>query len=415
MFNRFERAVAGRYLRARRGERFVSIIAIFSLIGIALGVATLIIVMAVMNGFRADLMARVLGLNGDLNIFRSGRTLDHYERDVSALHNISHVVRVTPMAEGTVLINAGRYATGGVLRGLSPEDFKELHALSDTIVAGKLENFSGDDSVAIGATLAARAGLRIGDKITLLSPSGRTTPIGVVPRVKAYHISIVFDAGVNDYDSSVVLMPLEAAQRFLMMPGAVSLIQVATSDSLHVRRVTRAITERLDDPDLQIIDWTQSNNAFLGALTVQQNVMFLILTLIILVAAFNTVSSMIMMVKDKTRDIAVLRTLGASRAAIMRIFFMCGASVGVFGTLLGFGLGVIFCFNIERIQYAVEHVTHSTLFNPEFYYLEHLPAKLVWSQVSEVVVMSLFLSFIATLYPSWRAAKTDPCEALRHE
>ncbi|GBQ98747.1 lipoprotein-releasing ABC transporter permease subunit [Asaia lannensis] len=415
MFNRFERVVAGRYLRARRGERFVSIIAIFSLIGIALGVATLIIVMAVMNGFRADLMGRVLGLNGDLNIFSAGHSITNYQDDVVAIREVKNVTRVTPMAEGTVLIDAGNYSTGGVVRGIIPSDLRELHALSDNVVDGRLDDFKGDDAIAVGTTLAARAGLTVGSKVTLLSPNGRATPFGTMPRIKAYHVAMVFDAGVNDYDTSVILMPLEAAQRFLMMPGAVSLIQVATRDPLEVAPVTRAIAQRLDDPRLRVMDWTQSNNAFLGALTVQQNVMFLILTLIILVAAFNVISSMIMMVKDKTRDIAVLRTLGASRGAVMRIFLMCGASVGVSGTLIGFGIGVLFCLNIERIQHGVEHLTHTSLFNPEFYYLEHLPAKLIWSQVIEVMVMALVLSFIATLYPSWRAAKTDPIEALRHE
>ncbi|AOX17077.1 lipoprotein-releasing ABC transporter permease subunit [Kozakia baliensis] len=415
MFGRFERMVAGRYLRARRGERFVSIIAIFSLIGIALGVATLIIVMAVMNGFKADLMSRVLGLNGDLNIFSAGHSITSYQDDVVAIHQVPGVVRVTPMAEGTVLIDAGSYSSGGMVRGITQNDLRDLHALSDNIIEGKIDNFQGDDAIAIGSTLAARAGLTIGSKITLLSPNGQATPFGTMPRIRAYRVTAIFDAGVNDYDTSVVLMPLASAQRFLMMPNAVSLIQVATADSLQVRGVTHAIAERLDDPRLRVMDWTQSNNAFLGALAVQQNVMFLILTLIILVAAFNVISSMIMMVKDKTRDIAVLRTLGASRSAIMRIFLMCGASVGVSGTLIGFVLGVVFCLNIEHIQHGVEHLTHTNLFNPEFYYLEHLPAKLIWSEVIEVMVMALMLSFLATLYPSWRAARTDPVEALRHE
>lgn len=415
MFNAFERSVAGRYLRARRGERFVSIIAIFSLIGIALGVATLIIVMAVMNGFREDLMSRVLGLNGALNIYSGRHVITSYQDDADQIRTINGVTRVTPMAEGTVLLDAAGYSAGGLMRGISARDFAALHALSDNIVAGRLEDFHGPDAIAIGAALSVKSGLQLGSKVTLLSPQGRATPFGTMPRIRSYRVSLIFDAGVNDYDSSIVFLPLEAAQKFLMIPDGVSFIQVGLDDPMKARAVGREIAQRLGDPQLRIMDWTRSNNAFLGALDVQQNVMFLILTLIILVAAFNVISSMIMMVKDKTRDIAVLRTLGATRGAIMRIFLMCGASVGVCGTIIGFIIGVIFCLNIERIQHGIEHLTHTNLFNPEFYYLEHLPAHLVWSQVMDVLVLSLILSFSATLYPAWRAARTDPVEALRHE
>ncbi|UYH51741.1 lipoprotein-releasing ABC transporter permease subunit [Candidatus Kirkpatrickella diaphorinae] len=415
MFNAFERSVAGRYLRARRGERFVSIIAIFSLIGIALGVATLIIVMAVMNGFRDDLMSRVLGLNGELNIYSGRHVITAYQDDVARIRAIKGVTRVTPMAEGTILLDAAGYSAGGLMRGISAGDFAALHALSDNIVAGRLEDFHGPDAIAIGAALSTKSGLQLGSKVTLLSPQGRATPFGTMPRIRSYTVSLIFDAGVNDYDSSIVFLPLEAAQKFLMTPNGVSFIQVGLDDPMKARAVGREIAQRLGDPQLRVMDWTRSNNAFLGALDVQQNVMFLILTLIILVAAFNVISSMIMMVKDKTRDIAVLRTLGATRGAIMRIFLMCGASVGVCGTMIGFIIGVVFCLNIERIQHGIEHLTHTNLFNPEFYYLEHLPAHLVWSQVMDVLVLSLILSFSATLYPAWRAARTDPVEALRHE
>ncbi|GAJ29407.1 lipoprotein-releasing ABC transporter permease subunit [Acidomonas methanolica] len=415
MFGRFERMVAARYLRARKGERFASIIALFSLVGIALGVATLIIVMAVMNGFKADLMSRILGLNGDLTIFGSGSLITNYQDDLVAIRQVKGVTRAMAMAEGTVLISAGPYSTGGLLRGLSTEDLKRFSAVSDHFIAGSVAAFEGDDTVAIGSTMAARAGLSVGDRITLMSPNGRATPFGTMPRIRAYRVGGIFDAGVNDYDSSVVLMPLGAAQKFLMMPGAVSLIQVTTTDPMSVRPVTRAIAERLDDPRLRVMDWAQSNNAFLGAVTVEQNVLFLILSLIILVAAFNVISSLIMMVKDKAADIAVLRTLGASRGSIMRIFLMCGSFVGVVGTVTGTVIGVVFCLNLERIRQIIQRVTGVNPFDPTVYYLERLPYRLVWSQVLEVVLMALVLSLLATLYPSWRAARTDPIEALRHE
>jgi len=415
MFGRFERMVAGRYLRARRGERFASIIAVFSLVGIALGVATLIIVMSVMNGFKADLMGRILGLHGDLTVFGYGRPIEAYQNDVEAIRSVPGVKSVIPMAQGTVLVEAGRYSTGAEVQGVAQQDLRDWRALSSGVIAGSIDRFTGDDAVAIGTTMADRAGLTVGSPITLLSPDGQATPFGTMPRVKTYHVAAIFDANWNDYNSNIVLVPLPAAQKFLMLGNAVSLIQVSTNNPSNVQPTRQAIAQRLDDPRLRVLDWTQSANGFLDAVTVEQNVMFLILTLIILVAAFNVISSLIMMVKDKTRDIAVLRTLGASRGAIMRIFLMNGAFVGIVGTAAGSALGIAFALNIERIRQWLQSLTGTNLFNPEVYFLERLPAKLVWSQVGEVIAMSLVLSLLATLYPSWRAARTDPIEALRHE
>ncbi len=415
MFGPFERAVAGRYLRARRGERFVSVIAIFSLVGIALGVATLIIVMAVMNGFQADLMGRILGLNGDLTIYGQGRTISQYEDVTRKVRSVPGVVSATPLVEGQVLLSAGGYNSGGMVHGLTPQGLKDLKAVSSSIIAGSLDDFGPDDSIVVGVTMAERAGLGIGSGLTLVSPDGAATAFGTVPRVRRYRVVAIFDAGVNDYNSSVVFLPMHAAQIYFQMPNKATQIQVMTKDAEHVRPVTLAIENAVGDPGLRVLDWTNANNALFGAVQVEQNVMFLILTLIILVAAFNVISSLIMMVKDKTADIAVLRTIGASRGAIMRIFLMCGAFVGVTGTVAGTALGVVFCMNIERIRQLLQKLTGTNLFNPEVYYLEHLPAKLVWGQVVEVIVMALGLSLLATLYPSWRAAKTDPVEALRHE
>ncbi|GCD52797.1 lipoprotein-releasing ABC transporter permease subunit [Acetobacter pasteurianus] len=415
MFGPFERAVAGRYLRARRGERFVSVIAIFSLVGIALGVATLIIVMAVMNGFQADLMGRILGLNGDLTIYGQGRTISQYEDVTRKVRSVPGVVSATPLVEGQVLLSAGAYNSGGMVHGLTPQGLKDLKAVSSSIIAGSLDDFGPDDSIVVGVTMAERAGLGIGSGLTLVSPDGAATAFGTVPRVRRYRVVAIFDAGVNDYNSSVVFLPMHAAQIYFQIPNKATQIQVMTKDAEHVRPVTLAIEDAVGDPGLRVLDWTNANNALFGAVQVEQNVMFLILTLIILVAAFNVISSLIMMVKDKTADIAVLRTIGASRGAIMRIFLMCGAFVGVTGTVAGTALGVVFCMNIERIRQLLQKLTGTNLFNPEVYYLEHLPAKLVWGQVAEVIVMALGLSLLATLYPSWRAAKTDPVEALRHE
>lgn len=415
MFGRFERVVAGRYLRARKGERFASIIALFSLVGIALGVATLIIVMAVMNGFKADLMGRILGLHGDLNVYSYSQRIEGYQDTARLIRSVSGVTQVLPMTQGTILAEASRYSTGAMLEGIASDDLKNWTALSQGVFSGSLNDFRGDDAVAIGVSMAERAGLQVGSTMTLLSPDGRSTPFGTMPRVKKVRVVAIFDANWNDYNSNIVLMPLPASQKFFMLGNAVSLIQVSTIDPIHVQPVGQTIADTLGDPRLRVVDWTHSANGFLDAVTVEQNVMFLILTLIILVAAFNVISSLIMMVKDKTRDIAILRTFGASRGAVMRIFLMCGASVGVIGTVLGTGLGITFALNIERIRHVLEGLTGTNLFNSEVYFLARLPARIVWSQVIEVVLLSLALSLLATLYPSWRAAKTDPVEALRHE
>ena len=415
MFGPFERAVAGRYLRARRGERFVSVIAIFSLIGIALGVATLIIVMSVMNGFKTELLDRIVGLNGDLSIYGSGAPISDYDAIAQRVSQLPNVVSASPIVEGQVLLSAGSYSAGGLVHGMSQADMRALHEISDNIRAGSLDAFQGDDAVAIGATLASRAGLTIGSRLTLVSPNGAATAFGTIPRVRAYTVVAIFDAGVSDYNASYVFLPMQAAQVYFQLPGTVSLIQVMTKDPANVATVTPQIRQALSGDRLRVLDWTQSNNAFFGAVQVEQNVMFLILTLIILVAAFNVISSLIMMVKDKTRDIAVLRTIGATRGAIMRIFLMCGASVGITGTFVGTVIGIVFCLNIERLRQWLQSITGTNLFNPEVYYLEHLPAKLEWPEVTQVIVMALVLSLLATLYPSWRAARTDPVEALRHE
>jgi lipoprotein-releasing system permease protein len=416
MFNAFERAIAGRYLRARRGERFVSVIAIFSLIGIALGVATLIIVMAVMSGFKDDLLGRILGLNGHLGVYAArSEGLTDYPAEVAKIRALPGVVSATPVVEGQVLLSANGENSGGLVRGISQADLEKLPSIAGNIRAGSLNDFSGGDVIAVGVTLAERFGLQIGSKITLLSPNGAVTAFGTIPRVKAYRVVAIFQAGMNEYDSTFTFVPLQAAQIYFQKPDAVTQIEVMVQDPSRVSVVNREIREALVGEPVRVIDWTQSNDSFFAAVQVEQNVMFLILTLIILVAAFNVISSLIMMVKDKTRDIAVLRTLGAGRGAIMRIFLMCGASVGITGTFVGTVLGVVFCWNIERIRVLLQSATGTTLFDPTVYYLEHLPAKLDPATVAQVVVMALVLSLLATLYPSWRAARTDPVEALRSE
>ncbi len=417
MFGAFERMVAARYLRARKGERFVSVIAIFSLVGIALGVATLIIVMSVMNGFRQELLGRILGVNGHLGIYGAvNAPITGFDAMAKRIDAVPGVTFTMPVAEGQVLLTTDRGgALGGLVRGVREADLRKMTAVSNNIRMGTLDGFKGDDAVAIGLGLAQRFGIGVGDKLTLVSPQGSATAFGTVPRIKAYTVRAVFQVGFNEADTSFVYLPLEAAQIFFRLPDAVSQIEVFTTNPDRVPEVSARIRELLRGERVRVIDWTQSNNSFFAAVEVERNVMFLILTLIILVAAFNIVSSLIMMVKDKTRDIAVLRTVGASSGAIMRIFLMCGAFVGVAGTLAGTLLGVVFCLNIETIRGWLESLTGTNLFNPEVYFLSRLPAVLQWHEVMQVVGMALALSLLATLYPSWRAARTDPVEALRNE
>ena len=416
MFNAFERAVAGRYLRARRGERFVSVIAGFSLIGIALGVATLIIVMSVMGGFQTDLLNRILGFNGHLGVYGAGAPLRNYEALTTQVKGVPGVLAAAPVLDGQVLLSGPRgQNAGGMVRGIWPADLAHLRAVAGNIRQGSLAGFEGEDAIAIGVGLANKFGLHVGDDLTLISPEGAATAFGTVPRVRAYKVAAIFQVGMNEYDTSFVFVPLAAAQVFFQQPGAVTQIEVVADDPDNVRRIRADIARALGSTPVRVVDWQQNNNSFFAAVQVEKNVMFLILTLIILVAAFNVISSLIMMVKDKTRDIAILRTIGAGRGAILRIFLMCGASVGVTGTILGVVLGVLFCLNIQTIQGWVEAATGTAVFNPEVYYLTHLPSRLDPGEVVQVVTMALVLSLLATLYPSWRAARTDPVEALRHE
>ena len=417
MFGPFERAVAGRYLRARRGERFVSIIAIFSLIGIALGVATLIVVTSVMSGFQTELESRILGVNGHITIEAyAGDAISDYQPLLTGIRGIPGIVSALPVLDGQALLTTDRGgAKGGLVRGMTRDDLKALHPVSDHIVAGALTNFTGDDAIVVGVGLARSYQLKVGDSLTILSPQGAATPFGTVPRIRAYKVVAVFDAGLYDYNNSVVFMPLPAAQVFFQKPNAVTGIEIRVTDPDNVEALIPPLRKVVGDRKVWLRDWRHANDTIIGVLQVQKDTMFIVLGMIVLVAAFNVISSLIMMVKDKTRDIAVLRTLGANSGAVLRIFLMCGAFVGVVGTVIGTIVGIVFCRNIVAIQRAVENVTGGKVFDSSVFMLTALPSTIDWGDVVRVVVLGLGLSLLATLYPSWRAARTDPVEALRHE
>ena len=413
-FAPFEWMLSLRYLRARRKEGFISVIAGFSFLGIMLGVATLIIVMAVMNGFRKELLNKILGLNGHLLIQPLEAPLTDWETVAERISKVPGVRLAVPIVEGQALASSPFNSAGVLVRGMHGADVAALPSIGNNIKQGSLEGFDEAQGVAIGRRLADQLSLRTGDNVTLVAPKGAVTPMGTTPRIKAYRIVAVFEIGMSEYDASFVFLPLPEAQAYFNRAGDVSAIEVYTDNPDRIDRYRTLAAEAAGRP-IFMIDWRQRNATFFNALQVERNVMFLILTLIVLVAALNIVSGLIMLVKDKGSDIAILRTMGASQGSILRIFLITGASIGVVGTVVGLLLGTLICLNIESIRQFLSWLTSTELFYPELYVLSRLPADMDFKETTAVVVMALALSLLATLYPSWRAARLDPVEALRYE
>ncbi|MGC4406820.1 lipoprotein-releasing ABC transporter permease subunit [Rhizobium rosettiformans] len=414
-FSCFERMVAWRYLRARRKEAFISVIAGFSFIGIMLGVATLIIVMAVMNGFRTELVSRILGINGHMVVQAVDQPLSDYAGLAERFAAVPGVTMALPLVEGQTLASGREGAgTGALVRGIRPDDLTKLSVVSSNIRSGDLVGFATGEGVLIGSRMAAQLGLSAGDTITLVSPEGDVTPLGVNPRVKSYPVSAIFEIGMSEYDASIIYMPLEESQIYFNVEGIVQSIELFISNPDAVDEL-RPLIEEAAGRQIFLTDWRQRNQTFFSALQVERNVMFMILTLIVLVAALNIISGLIMLVKDKASDIAILRTMGATSGAIMRIFFMTGAAIGTAGTLAGVVLGVIVCLNIESIRQFFSWVSGTMIFDPELYFLSQLPADMNASETVSVIIMALSLSFMATIFPAWRASRLDPVQALRYE
>ncbi|MCH8238453.1 MAG: lipoprotein-releasing ABC transporter permease subunit [Proteobacteria bacterium] len=413
-FAAFEWMIALRYLRARRKEGFISVIAGFSFLGIMLGVATLIIVLSVMNGFRNELFDKILGLNGHVIIHSMTGNFTDYKDVTARLRKVAGVKSVLPLIEGQAIASTTTLATGALIRGLSETSLKSLTAISGNIRSGTLDKFDKGNGLAMGSRLANQLRLRVGDKVTLVAPRGASTPFGIAPRVKRYNVNAIFEMGMSEYDNSIIFMPLNEAQRYFNKKKTVSVLEIMLNDPDEVGDLRPAILQA-GGSTIYVTDWRQRNSSFFSALQVERNVMFLILTLIVLVAALNIVSGLIMLVKDKGADIAILRTMGATRSAIMRVFFITGASIGVAGTLAGLLLGVAVCLNIESIRQFISYLTSTNLFPSELYYLSQLPAEMDLGEVTTVVLMALILSMLATLYPAWRASQLDPVEALRYE
>ena len=413
-FSPFEWMVSLRYLRSRRKEGFISVIAGFSFLGIMLGVATLIIVMAVMNGFRKELLDKILGLNGHLLVQPLEQPLTDWEVVAERLSKIPGVRLAAPIVEGQALSSSPFNSAGVLVRGIRSADLTKLTSIANNLKQGTLEGFDTGQGLAIGRRLSDNLSVRAGDNITLVAPRGAVTPMGTTPRIKTYKVAAVFEIGMSEYDASIVFMPMPEAQLYFNRAGDVTAIEVYTDNPDRIDVFRRLATAAAERP-IFMIDWRQRNATFFNALQVERNVMFLILTLIILVAALNIISGLIMLVKDKGRDIAILRTIGSTQGAIMRIFLITGSSIGIVGTIAGFLLGVVVCMNVELIRQFLSWLTRTELFSPELYFLSRLPAELDVGETTAVVVMSLTLSLLATLYPSWRAARLDPVEALRYE
>jgi lipoprotein-releasing system permease protein len=413
IFSAFERMVAMRYLRARRQEGFISVIAWFSLLGIFLGVAALIITLAIFNGFRAQLIDRILGLNGHVSVQMISGPVPDYGAVAARIGKLPGVVSVTPEIDGQALATAGNQSTGVVVRGVAPADLAALKIVSQKIVAGSLAGFA-EDGLAIGYRLARSLGVEVGDPVTLISPQGAVTAFGTMPRLKTYHVVAIFNVGMYEYDGSFAFMPLAAAQVYFKLPGEVSNLSVRLTDPDLAETMVPQIADAAG-ARFEALPWEQVNAGYFNFVALQRNLYTIVVTLIIVVAAFNIVSGLIMLVKDKGRGIAILRTMGATRASIMRIFFLSGMTIGTVGTALGLAFGLWFCANIETIHQWLERTTGRNLFPPEFFYLTQLPARSNPLEVLWVVAMSLGLSFLASIYPAWRAARLDPVEALRYE
>ncbi len=424
---RFEWMLAGRYLRARRKEGFISVIAGFSFLGIMLGVATLIIVMSVMNGFRAQLLDKILGLNGHVIVHSITGSFSDYKSVAAIAKKQARVEQAIPLVEGQAMISTPARSVAALVRGIKGVDAQNLKALRDDpkdlisgktnkkIIQGTLDGFdTNKPAVAIGSRMSKTLNIYVGDYVTLVSPRGASTPFGTAPRIKRYQVTAVFEIGMSEYDSSVVFMPLAEAQKFFNRRNRVDAIEIVIDDADKVGEVIPELKKSIG-PTHSFSDWRDRNKGFFTALEVERSMMFIILSLIVLVAALNIISGLIMLVKDKSRDIAVLRTMGATRGSIMRVFFMTGASIGVVGTVAGFALGVVFVENIETIRQFVGWLIGVDMFSSELYYLTEMPAKMDWREVLQVVFMALALSMLATIYPAWRAAKMDPVEALRYE
>jgi lipoprotein-releasing system permease protein len=418
MFRGYEWKVALKYLSVRGHDGFVTVIALFSLFGIFLGVGALIVTMSVMGGFREELLGKVIGFNGHMLYQPFGGKMENYDAAVSDISTVQNVVRVRPILEGQAMAMMGDYGTFALVRGIRADDIRSQDLIASNIVLGSLDQYGdGDNDIVIGQRLAEKYGLEIGSDVTLMSPKGRITAFGTVPRIQQFNVIAIFEVGEYNYDSNYFFIPLDAAQIYFQYGNQVGGLEVTLEHADMVGETYAPLSQRIVDAGLsgRLLDWQQLNRSFFNALQIERNAMFIILSLIILVAVFNVISTMIMLVKSKTRDIAVLRTMGASRSSITRIFFIIGSSIGFLGTFFGVMGGIYLANHLQWVADLIEKMTGATVWDAETRFISEIPSKVDSSEVIAVTVVALVLSLLATIFPALRAANTDPVKALKYE
>jgi lipoprotein-releasing system permease protein len=415
ILNRYERMIARRYLLPGKGEGFIFLVAAISLMAVALGVAALIIVMSVMNGFRAELFDKIVGLNGHAIVQGYEGRLSNWQQIADAARKTPGVTSALPLIEQPLMASANGRVEGVLVRGMRVEDLRSNKTITDNIKSGDIRMLTpGSNRIAIGTRLAELLGAFPGSEIALISPEGRSTVVGTVPRIVSYTVAVTFEVGVYDYDKAFVVMPMEDAQTLLMTGDEVGMVEIQTTDPDRVDEILAPLEPVVRGRGV-IVDWRQMNSALFEALEIERIAMFVVLSLIVLVAVFNILSSLIMLVRAKTRDIAILRTMGASRQGMMKIFVTVGVTIGSLGIVLGLILGSIFLFFRQGVVDAIQALTGQNLWDPSVRFLSELPSKTDPFEVAAIVLIALILSFLATLYPAWKAASTDPVQVLRYE